>query len=154
MQYMSAGPQPAASASGATAPEHRFGGVRSGVRQRSESPAAIRRKAAERNCLIDSIRDYINDRLDSARLSPGTIQAAFQLSRPTLYRMFGAEGGLARYIRCCRLQEASVILVRVPQRPIIDIAYAAGFRSASDFSRAFRRAHGMTPREFRRQGTR
>jgi len=123
------------------------------ARQTGAPAVAKGRKASERDCIIDSIRGYINDRLHWPRLSPATIQAAFQLSRPTLYRMFGAAGGLAQYIRSCRLQEASVTLIDVPGRPIVDIAYAAGFRSASDFSRAFRRAYGMTPREFRRQGS-
>lgn len=150
MQRMSSGSRPALSGAIVAAPDRYF----SNGRQVSEPPATTRRQAAERDCRIDSIRSYINDRLDWQRLSPATIQAAFQVSRATLYRMFGAEGGLARYIRSCRLQEASVILVRIPERPIIEIAYAAGFRSASDFSRAFRRAHGMTPRDFRCQGER
>ena len=148
MQRMSRGSPPAVSGAVVAAPDRYF----SNGRQISEPPVATGRKACARDCLVDSIRSHINDRLDCQRLSPATIQAAFQVSRATLYRMFGAEGGLARYIRRCRLQEASVILVRIPERPIIEIAYAAGFRSASDFSRAFRRAHGMTPRDFRRQG--
>jgi AraC-like DNA-binding protein len=32
---------------------------------------------------------------------------------------------------------------------VTDIAYGLGFKSASDFTRAFRRAYGMAPQEFR-----
>ncbi|WP_050478312.1 helix-turn-helix transcriptional regulator [Herbaspirillum rhizosphaerae] len=105
--------------------------------------------AIRRDALLDDIRNYIKDRLDQESLTPAAIQAAFQLSRPTLYRLFEAEGGLMEYIRNCRLREAAAEMIVSPQCTIMDIAYGAGFNSASDFCRAFRRAYGMTPRHFR-----
>ncbi|EJL94430.1 DNA-binding domain-containing protein, AraC-type [Herbaspirillum sp. CF444] len=110
----------------------------------ASTPHAIRR-----NALLADIRDYIHERLDQNWLTPATIQAAFRLSRPTLYRLFEAEGGLMEYIRNCRLREAAAEMIDSPESAIVDIAYGAGFNSASDFCRAFRRAYGMTPRHFR-----
>lgn len=105
-----------------------------------------------RNAVREKILRYIRDRLYQNSLSPGDIQSAFQLSRPTLYRMFEVDGGLVEYIRNCRLQDAEAELLTSSALAIIDIAYRTGFNSGSDFSRAFRRAYGVTPREFRRQG--
>jgi AraC-like DNA-binding protein len=34
----------------------------------------------------------------------------------------------------------------------MEIAYGLGFSSASDFTRAFRRAYGMAPQDFRALG--
>lgn len=110
-------------------------------------------RAIRRNALLADIRKYIKDRLDQDWLTPAAIQAAFPLSRPTLYRLFEAEGGLVEYIRNCRLQAAAAEILHSPGCAIVDIAYGAGFNSASDFCRAFRRAYGMTPRHFRRSAS-
>lgn len=109
-------------------------------------------RAIKRDALLTGIRNYINEGLNQDWLTPAAIQAAFQLSRPTLYRLFEAEGGLMEYIRNCRLREAAAEMIGSPQCAIVDIAYGAGFNSASNFCRAFRRAYGMTPRHFRQCG--
>jgi AraC-like DNA-binding protein len=36
-------------------------------------------------------------------------------------------------------------------RPVLDLAFEAGFQSKSTFNTAFRKATGMTPREFRQR---
>ena len=71
------------------------------------------------------------------------------LSRRTVYRLFEHEGGLGTYIRHVRLCAAGDELVAWPGVPVQDIAYAHGFRSASDFTRAFRRAYGLAPQDIR-----
>jgi AraC-like DNA-binding protein len=63
--------------------------------------------------------------------------------------MFEHEGGLAAYIRNCRLREAADQLIQSPATPIIEIAYGLCFNSASSFTHAFRRAYGMAPQDFR-----
>ncbi len=39
------------------------------------------------------------------------------------------------------------------ERPVLDLAFEAGFQSKSTFNSAFRKATGMTPREFRQRST-
>jgi hypothetical protein len=41
------------------------------------------------------------------------------------------------------------LLLENPATPVVDIAFALGFKSASDFSRAFRRAYDTTPGDYR-----
>jgi hypothetical protein len=63
--------------------------------------------------------------------------------------MFQHEGGSARISVHMRQRAAAQDLVRFPGIPAMDIAYSVGFRSASDFTRAFRRAYGIAPQEMR-----
>jgi AraC-like DNA-binding protein len=104
---------------------------------------------ATRFAIQEEINRYIRSHLHSEQLSPELIQLAAKLPRATLYRMFEHEGGLWKYIRNCRLREAANDLVRYPQLAITEIAYGLCFNSASDFTRAFKRAYGMSPMDFR-----
>ena len=108
-------------------------------------------RAAARAAMFDRVRRHVQTHLHRADLTPESVLAALQLPRPTLYRMFQHEGGLGSYIRSLRLRQAASDLARYPHVMVTDIAYGAGFRSASDFSRAFRRAYGIAPQDFRVQ---
>lgn len=111
-----------------------------------------RSRAAARAALQSQVHRYIQANLHNADLSPQTILQRFALPRPTMYRMFESEGGLATYIRHCRLWEAAAELVRRPDMAVVEVGYGLGFNSAPDFTRAFRRAFGMAPRDFRQSG--
>ncbi|NML32394.1 helix-turn-helix domain-containing protein [Paraburkholderia sp. G-4-1-8] len=106
-------------------------------------------RAAARTAMFASARRYIDANLGLPDLTVDSVLAISQLSRPTLYRLFEPEGGLAAYIRNRRLREAADELCRYPHKPVIDVAYGWGFNSASDFNRAFRRAYEMSPGDFR-----
>lgn len=108
-----------------------------------------RARAAARQALQSQVRNYVQANLHSARLSPESIMERFPVPRPTLYRMFEEEGGLATYIRNSRLWASAVDLVRQPDVAAVQVGYSFGFGSASDFSRAFRRAFGVAPQEYR-----
>lgn len=106
-------------------------------------------RSAARAALFGRVRRHIQANLHRAELTPEGVVSALHLSRPTIYRMFQHEGGLGAYIRHLRLRQAADELARYPHMMVTDVAYAVGFKSASDFTRAFRRAHGMAPQEFR-----
>lgn len=108
-------------------------------------------RAAVRAAMFDKARRYVKSHLYQPGLSADSVLQALQLPRPSLYRLFEHEGGLAAYIRNCRLREACDELVRLAHVPVTEIAYGLGFGSASDFARAFRRAYDMTPQELRLQ---
>ena len=106
-------------------------------------------RSAARAALFGRVRRHIQANLHRAELTPESLLNALHLSRPTVYRMFQHEGGLGAYIRHLRLRQAADELARYPHMMVTDVAYAVGFKSASDFTRAFRRAYGMAPQEFR-----
>ncbi|MFL9926933.1 helix-turn-helix domain-containing protein [Herbaspirillum lusitanum] len=109
-------------------------------------------RAAVRAAIQMQVKQYIEANLHHKELSPESILKVFPIPRPSLYRMFEAEGGLATYIRNCRLREAADELIRLPRTPVMEIAYGMCFSSASDFTRAFHRTYGMAPQDFRAIG--
>ncbi|MDF3831644.1 helix-turn-helix transcriptional regulator [Cupriavidus basilensis] len=108
-------------------------------------------RAAARSALLARARRLIDANANQPDLSPGRLLEAMHISRPTLYRLFEHEGGVQAYIRKSRLRAAAVDLVRFPHLPVVEIAYGLGFSSGSDFTRAFRRAYGMSPSDLRIQ---
>lgn len=108
-------------------------------------------RAAARAAMFGQVRRYIQANLHQAELSPESVLNALQLPRQTLYRLFQHEGGLGAYIRHLRLRHAADRLARNPHVTVTHIAFELGFKSSTDFTRAFRRAYGMAPQDFRMQ---
>ncbi|CAB3789296.1 helix-turn-helix domain-containing protein [Paraburkholderia fynbosensis] len=106
-------------------------------------------RAALQAALMGRVRRHVEANLHQPDLTPTSVVAALQLKRATIYRWFEHEGGLGAYIRHRRLREAADELVRFPHRHVVEIAYGLGFNSASDFTRAFRRAFDMSPQDMR-----
>ena len=100
---------------------------------------------------LDSLKRLIEHHIDSPALSADLICTRSGWSRATVYRLFQAEGGLARYIRQRRLHWAFRELMsgRSPRRRIVDLAIDCQFASEATFSRAFHRLFGMPPGEVR-----
>jgi AraC-like DNA-binding protein len=105
--------------------------------------------AIARAIAFDAARRFVQANLTEFDLSPERVVESLALSRATIYRLFQHEGGLHAYIRHLRLRAAADDLVRFPGVPITEIAFSVGFKSASDFTRAFRRAYGFAPQEVR-----
>lgn len=106
-------------------------------------------RAAARAAMFGRVRRYVQANLRRESLSPETVLNALELPRPTLYRLFQHEGGLGAYIRHLRLRHAADELARRQHLTVTEIAYGLGFKSSPDFTRAFRRAYGMAPQDFR-----
>lgn len=69
------------------------------------------------------------------------------------HRVFTAVMGetVATFVRRARLERAVQLMRAAPDRTLGRIALAAGFGSASDFSRSFRRHYGMPPSRWDRR---
>ncbi|WP_028214698.1 helix-turn-helix domain-containing protein [Paraburkholderia mimosarum] len=106
-------------------------------------------RAAVRAAVYGQVRRYVETNLHDPDLSPDSVLASLHLSRASVYRLFEHEGGLAAYIRNRRLRMAADELVRFPHMEVKDIAAGLGFNDASSFTRAFRRAFDIAPRELR-----
>jgi AraC-like DNA-binding protein len=112
--------------------------------------AAARARAPLELARLAEIRRYIDRYLCSPDLSPETIGKALGLSRSTLYAACEPLGGVAALIQRRRLERIRAILMDPrDHRRISEIAYQHGFVSTSHFSRAFRGAFGLSPREAR-----
>jgi AraC-like DNA-binding protein len=116
---------------------------------RKESRLTGAGRAALQAAVMGRVRRFVDANLHQGDLTPSGIVEALQLKRTTIYRWFEHDGGLATYIRNRRLREAADELVRYPQLQVTEIAYGLGFKSASDFTRAFRRAFDMSPQDMR-----
>lgn len=99
----------------------------------------------------EQVRRAIRDHIGSVRLTPERLATLVGVSRSALYRMFEAEGGVARYIQDLRLAFALGTLRDPAQthRSVAEIAAEFGFPDPSVFTRSFRRAYGASPREMR-----
>jgi transcriptional regulator GlxA family with amidase domain len=106
-------------------------------------------RTATRESTVCKAQHYIQAHLCEEELSPDSVMHALELPRSTLYRLFKQEGGLGAYIRHLRLCHAANDLIRFPNVRVMEIGFGVGFKSASDFTRAFRRAYGMAPQAYR-----
>jgi AraC-like DNA-binding protein len=98
------------------------------------------------------IHAFIRERLGDPRLGMDLISAALQLSPPHIHRLFeGQERTLSATIWRLRLEAARQDLARSDLRHIGvgEIAYRWGFVDPAHFSRRFRQAFGISPRESR-----
>ncbi|MEU6720345.1 helix-turn-helix domain-containing protein [Nonomuraea sp. NPDC046802] len=110
------------------------------------------RPDSQRQALTLRIRSHIQRHLHDPALAPRSVAAAHHISVSYLHRLFQEQGEtVSAWIRDQRLWRArrdlaDAALVDVP---IHEIASRWGFGRPGDFSRAFRRSYGVTPREFR-----
>ncbi|MCF3142714.1 AraC family transcriptional regulator [Streptomyces platensis] len=99
------------------------------------------------------IRDFIHRHLADPDLRPRSIAAAHHISTSYLHRLFQhEESTVAAFIRRQRLERARRELTDPTTRatPIHAVAARCGFPRASDFTRAFRNAYGLTPTDYRK----
>lgn len=97
------------------------------------------------------LRRHVEDNLLDPNLSLDGLLATFGLSRRKAYRLFEPVGGFATYVNRRRLHRALQALRSADWRhmSISEIGTAHGFPNPENFSRAFRREYGLSPREVR-----
>lgn len=102
--------------------------------------------------LFARVKEFIRRNLGDPQLSPAAIAAAHYISPRSLHRLFHAHGiTVAQWIHDCRLEQCRRDLAdaQLRTRPIHAIAARWGFTDAAHFSRAFRAAYEISPREAR-----
>jgi AraC-like DNA-binding protein len=105
-----------------------------------------------KRALLLSIEAYVEQHLHDPDLSPGAIAGAHHLSVGYLHRLFSArETTVAAWIRGRRLERAGRDLRDTAQHdvPVHRIAARWGFKDHSTFTRTFRAAYGVSPRDYR-----
>lgn len=99
-----------------------------------------------------AVISYIETHLDQ-KLDLGTVAEGVCYSKYHLHRMFADTVGITLhdYIQRRRLTEAAKLLA-FSQKPVIEIALAAGYQSQQAFTAIFRSMYKQTPLEYRRNG--
>lgn len=95
--------------------------------------------------IIEQMEANLSEPLKLADMSPVS-----GLSRRQIERLFRREMGRspARYYLDIRLERAHLLLI-TSSLPVIEIAMACGFSTASHFSRTYRERYGCTPQQTR-----
>ncbi|GAB2861659.1 helix-turn-helix domain-containing protein [Actinocorallia aurea] len=116
---------------------------------------ALRRSTTDASAgnriLLLRIQTFIDHHLADPDLTPQVIAQAHHISLRYLHKIFESEDvTVGRWIQQRRLEECRRDLRRRRNNSTIAaVAHRWGFVSATHFSRAFRIAYGMTPREWR-----
>ncbi|QRP45726.1 helix-turn-helix domain-containing protein [Amycolatopsis sp. FDAARGOS 1241] len=99
--------------------------------------------------LLLRISAFITDHLAEPDLTPVTIASAHRISVRYLHKLFSADGvSVARWIQQRRLEESRRDLGRTTAT-VAAIAHRWGFADAAHYSRSFKSAYGLSPREWR-----
>jgi AraC-like DNA-binding protein len=111
------------------------------------------RRPATADVLFTRITWYARRHLDDPDLTPARIAAEHNISLRYLYKLFAEKHlSLEQWLITERLKGAARELADPAHRhrSIAAIAAGWGFLDAGHFARRFRKAHGMTPQEWRR----
>jgi AraC family transcriptional regulator len=97
--------------------------------------------------VLDYISEHVADEITLADLARVAGLSTFHFAR-----MFTLAIGVSphRYVSRIRLENATAE-ISAGRLPLVQIALNARFSSQASFTRAFRRATGMTPAEYRRR---
>jgi AraC-like DNA-binding protein len=124
---------------------------------RIASGAAVGLSAGSRQWIRQNqIHDYIRRRLGDPALTAKAVAEAHGLSIRQLHRVFQSDGeSPSAWIRRQRLERCRRDLAdpALASRPVVAIGARWGFPDPATFNRAFRRAFGLPPGEYRRQFT-
>ncbi|QXE38684.1 helix-turn-helix domain-containing protein [Streptomyces sp. GMY02] len=109
---------------------------------------------SRQRALLLRIEAFVQQHLHDPELSPGSIAAAHHISVSYLHRLFRArDDTVAAWIRGQRLERARRDLTDRTLRTVAVHRIAArwGFPDHTTFTRAFRAAYDLPPRDYRRQ---
>nr|WP_307835432.1 helix-turn-helix domain-containing protein [Streptomyces adelaidensis] len=106
--------------------------------------------------LMTRVRAFVRQNLHDPELTPPVIAAAHHISLSYLHRLFQEDAPdetVAAWIRTQRLEGARRDLAdpTLASTPVHTIATRWGLVRASDFTRAFKGAYGVSPTEYRAQ---
>jgi AraC-like DNA-binding protein len=107
---------------------------------------------SRQHALVLRVEAFVRQHLHDPQLSPGAIAAAHHISVSYLHRLFRARGTtVSAWIRGLRLEQArrdltdpALLIV-----PVHRIAARCGFHDHATFTRAFRAAYDVPPRDYR-----
>jgi AraC-like DNA-binding protein len=102
---------------------------------------------------LQCAKAYIEENL-AEDLKVGEVAKRAGVSTTQLQRVFRETLGMtySTYLTTMRIQKAKELLAGT-DRPITDIAFDVGYNDSTYFSTAFRKHEGLSPRQYRKQGS-
>lgn len=102
--------------------------------------------------LYQAMVAFIRAHVGSPSLTPETVARAHFISRRRAYEIFEAVGDTpSEVIRKERVARATALLGDSARHSITEVSALSGFVDVTTFTRTFKRYHGSTPSEWRRQ---
>ncbi|WP_170179680.1 hybrid sensor histidine kinase/response regulator transcription factor [Flavivirga rizhaonensis] len=100
--------------------------------------------------LLYKLKQTVEDRIQDQNLTLEVLAEEINVSRAQLFRKIKALTGLTpnNFIKSIRIKYAAQLLENESFK-IAEIAYLAGFKEASYFSRCFKEAYGCSPKEYK-----
>ena len=116
-----------------------------------DTDADVVRTAPSNHELLSHVVAYVMANLPKGDLSLEGLAAELNISRSQLNRRIKLLTGVTaqQYVLQVRLEHARLLLQEHPGMSVAEIGFQCGFESAASFSRAFRRAFGVAPSQFR-----
>lgn len=101
--------------------------------------------------IIKEVKEYVKKNYAEIKLADAA--AHVNLSSSYLSVLFSAEAGMSfsEYVQMVRLQEAARLLAETYSK-IYEISERVGYNNSKNFTRAFRKFYGMSPRDYRNKG--
>lgn len=105
--------------------------------------------------LLKRTSEVIEAHIDDQELDIPTICKEIGISRSLFYNKFKSLTGMTpnAYILNYRLKYAATLLTAQPQLSVADVAYMTGFATPVYFSRCFKKQHGVSPVQYRKEET-
>lgn len=112
-------------------------------------------QSSVREAHLSRIESYIRNNLADPLLDPDQIANACGFSLRYLHALFrDTNQSVSQWIRCQRLEQCKQTLLEVnTPLSIAEVAYRWGFNDQAQFSRLFKQAFGLTPRDYRKHNT-
>ena len=99
---------------------------------------------------LQQVQEVFDANMADEDYSIDSLAAALNMSRSTFYRKLRSLTGMppADFMRSQRLKHAARLLAEDSDTNIADIAMKVGFVSASHFTKCFKQAYGVLPKEY------
>ena len=103
--------------------------------------------------LVAKVRYTVFDKLPSGEVRDSDIAQSLNMSTRTMQRRLAEEGTSFSAILQQIREELADQYIKDDKLAISEVAYLLGFSDQSNFTRAFKRWHGVSPTQYRHQET-